>query len=736
MADRDIASLGIEVDSTDVKNASGELVNLGKAASGTQSKVKSFKTEWSDLIGKLPVGVTVAGAVAAAIGGIGIKAFKAAEDARQAQARLEIVYANSGKNIGRTLDEINSKISEISDTSIFDSSDITRGATEIAKFGNITGETFDLALKAAADYATFIKTDFQTAAGSIAGALTNPIQAYGLLKEAGEALTGTQKDYIKVLVDSGQESKAQAILAQTLANAYEGSQEKINGVGAEFAKVSNEIGEAFEAIGRTPPIDKIKQGAIDAARTLLGLLKDINAVLNTFGSSIDSQISSAQRKLANLKASPIAGFLSDLSGGRAAIEKQLANLQLNKKFLEQGSPTQAPKDKSAFAPEDELKKEIDRLKEELKGQNGTRTNQPRVTGPSIPKIDPILAQYKSLEESLKRQAALYGDNTELSRILYDTQNGALSKLDSRLKENLKSQAKELDLVKERAKAYEEYDAIIEEGQNLARKQREDTEAEIKSLDQQFNEPLRRFEEQLGRIRDALSFGIIDSARAKEEFDIIGKAYNDSFIDPAKQGTDELSAFSRKAAENIHDNFADFLFDPFQKGLDGMAIGFLNFLRRAAAEAASAQILSSLTGGKGSGIFSSIIGGLFSGAAGAVVGGGGGIVAGGGNLSGQIGSFFGGARANGGPVDSGKTYLVGERGPELFSPGNSGSITPNNAIGGSTINNITIQVQSSPGDSPADTGNKVAEAFIRAISREEIATANRPGNALNKVTSFS
>jgi hypothetical protein len=44
----------------------------------------------------------------------------------------------------------------------------------------------------------------------------------------------------------------------------------------------------------------------------------------------------------------------------------------------------------------------------------------------------------------------------------------------------------------------------------------------------------------------------------------------------------------------------------------------------------------------------------------------------------------GARANGGPVMGGGTYLVGERGPELFTPSTSGSITPNNALGGNTI----------------------------------------------------
>lgn len=48
----------------------------------------------------------------------------------------------------------------------------------------------------------------------------------------------------------------------------------------------------------------------------------------------------------------------------------------------------------------------------------------------------------------------------------------------------------------------------------------------------------------------------------------------------------------------------------------------------------------------------------------------------------------GARADGGPVRSGGTYLVGERGPELFTPSRSGTITPNG--GGSPISiNINL-----------------------------------------------
>lgn len=51
---------------------------------------------------------------------------------------------------------------------------------------------------------------------------------------------------------------------------------------------------------------------------------------------------------------------------------------------------------------------------------------------------------------------------------------------------------------------------------------------------------------------------------------------------------------------------------------------------------------------------------------------------------SISGFFGGPRASGGPVSGGSSYLVGERGPEMFVPSGSGTIIPNGG-GGVTIN---------------------------------------------------
>ena len=51
------------------------------------------------------------------------------------------------------------------------------------------------------------------------------------------------------------------------------------------------------------------------------------------------------------------------------------------------------------------------------------------------------------------------------------------------------------------------------------------------------------------------------------------------------------------------------------------------------------------------------------------------------FKGILGNLMGGAFADGGSPPVGKMSLVGERGPELFVPGSSGTIIPNHALGG-------------------------------------------------------
>lgn len=91
-------------------------------------------------------------------------------------------------------------------------------------------------------------------------------------------------------------------------------------------------------------------------------------------------------------------------------------------------------------------------------------------------------------------------------------------------------------------------------------------------------------------------------------------------------------------------------------------------------------------------------------------------------------LFGGGRASGGSVSSSKSYLVGERGPELFTPGRSGSIAPNGSLGGGA--NVVVNVDASGTKAEGDGQNaKQLGSAIGAAVQAELIKQKRPGGLL-------
>lgn len=209
----------------------------------------------------------------------------------------------------------------------------------------------------------------------------------------------------------------------------------------------------------------------------------------------------------------------------------------------------------------------------------------------------------------------------------------------------------------------------------------------RALEEEMRTPLENANIELGRLQELLDRGVIS-------FETFSRATFklQEGLEGSTKKLSELDNFAKTAAENIQNSFADFLFDPFKDGLDGMLKGFGQTIQRMIADAVAADLARYLfgdlvQGGSGSGV----AGGILS----------------------AIGGLFGGARADGGPVISGRTYLVGERGPELFTPGGSGSITPNNALRGmSSGHSITVIVQG--GQSAPDVRRAAGQGAREAL----------------------
>jgi hypothetical protein len=96
--------------------------------------------------------------------------------------------------------------------------------------------------------------------------------------------------------------------------------------------------------------------------------------------------------------------------------------------------------------------------------------------------------------------------------------------------------------------------------------------------------------------------------------------------------------------------------------------------------------------------------------------------------GLFGNLFGGFLSTGGRAKGGKSYVVGERGPELFTPGVSGMVSPNSSLGGST--NIVVNVDASGSNVEGDEQqSRELGRLISVAVQSEILQQKRPGGLL-------
>ena len=200
------------------------------------------------------------------------------------------------------------------------------------------------------------------------------------------------------------------------------------------------------------------------------------------------------------------------------------------------------------------------------------------------------------------------------------------------------------------------------------------------------------------------------------------------------------------AEKIKQQFASLgqsLATDVADGLQGLIRGtstlndMLNNVLNKLIDAAFNMALFGNPGGTlgGGGLFGSLFSGL-----GSIFGGGGGpapFVAAPGTFGTNIpsgadllpGSFgITGTLANGGSAKGGKSYLVGERGPEIFTPGVSGMVTPNHALGGSTNVVVNVDASGSNVEGDEEEGRQLGFALSAAIESELI-KQKRPGGLL-------
>lgn len=93
----------------------------------------------------------------------------------------------------------------------------------------------------------------------------------------------------------------------------------------------------------------------------------------------------------------------------------------------------------------------------------------------------------------------------------------------------------------------------------------------------------------------LAKALTDGAIAEEQYLEAVSIRLDTMSEKTQKAVGEMDEFAKAAAQNIQNTLADFLFDPFSEGLDGMVRKFADVIRRMAADAIAAQIAKKLFG---------------------------------------------------------------------------------------------------------------------------------------------
>lgn len=159
------------------------------------------------------------------------------------------------------------------------------------------------------------------------------------------------------------------------------------------------------------------------------------------------------------------------------------------------------------------------------------------------------------------------------------------------------------------------------------------------------------------------------------------------LEGIKEPLDQMTEFTKEAARNMQDAMADGFFDIMQGKFGDMATSFKQTIDRMVANLLASQLMNFLTGDFGKT----------------------------GNLGGWLGGLIDGMRAEGGPVAAGSAYLVGERGPELFMPRQSGTIIPNGGGAVAVYNTFTIS-GTTDRRSQQQIAAEVGAAVDRAVRR--------------------
>lgn len=622
----DLASLGIVVKTTGVKEAARELGGLTKEGAAAEKQAARVSESWKKA-GKA-IGIGVAAGISVA--GLALrKYFQNTIEAERVQSQLEARIKSTGMAARLSLGDLNKMAQALQFKTSFDDESIGGVQALLLTFTKIGRETFPEATEAVLNLSTAMGTDLNSAALQVGKALNDPVKGITALSRAGVQFSAAQKTIIKDLVKTGDVAGAQAVILKELEVQMGGAAVAArNTLGGALQALKNSFDnvlegdsgnagirgtrDAIESLNRTLNDPGIKRGVdstvsgllriTNAAITLIAKLGDAGSALSEFFGSADKRSRQVlenqkteletrefaqQRALKNSQSlGPMGAVLTALNGGalrdtRGKLAEINAELSKIDKFGEGRKPIAALFSTDGAIPENMLQpRAISAALEDedkKKGRARAKREMPDFSKEDAEDLRRLIEQTAAADTAFEGLAATLAGPLEAAQFRYKQNLEEITELGTiagRSSQEIAA-AKELE-----TKRYAEERAEIEKsldvyGQLIADKQFELDLMGMSNAERQTAIDLQRLgreatEEEAAAIRD------------------LNQAYEDT-----NRTIDMMDDFRRSASNNL----ADFV--KGTKSAKDAALDFLGSIADMLIEMAAQQLVAKAFGDQGS-----------------------------------------------------------------------------------------------------------------------------------------
>jgi len=737
---------------------------LGRAIGGVERRATALTSGIGGLVGGFGA---LSGALTALAAGGALKSVMDTFGAYQADIlALERGLQNLGNNAPAYLEPLKQLASDLGEQTLFNEEDFNKGFALLTSFGNIGVQQYERVARAASDVAQISGTDVQAAMMQLAKALNAPSQGVAALARSGIQFTDAQKDVIKELEKTGQIAKAQELIFKELEKQYGGASAAAAGgfagaldtMGEKIYDVQKAMGPMIEE-ALTPFVATITKGADVLGNDLLPAINNLPGPVKVFAGAVVGLTGAfvglkfaMQGVIALTQTAMWASLLAAgpwiaLAAGITAAAVALGSYRTEGQKLSQSVGAAARGGAAADIATAQrrilvLEKQISEAERRAGGAGGRgRGGQRSAAGTGVASLRAELARLKQ-DVAVGQKAAtaltppvptptstITPGPTQATKAAAKKAAEAAEKEAERVAQVIRDRMAEAELMKLKSGIQDRIAAAEQDGDAMlaARLRGQEREIEIQY----------RYAQQLAaendlRAQQAIIYqGNVALVANQRE---IERDLSQLQLEADQERFNALQQLAEKQYEmntavqnqlQLADGIANTLGQGMTSAFDGLISGAENWgesLRQIAAgalqdianqlirifviEQAISAIKTFLTPFDPS----------------TPLGAGGGQV----GKFGTFGPNYGiPQRANGGPVQMGTRYLVGERGPELFVPGRSGTVIPN--TGGT---NVTVNVDASGTSAQGDSqqANQLGRVIGAAVQAELI-KQKRPGGLL-------